>query len=276
MPGDLPARIDRAAIERIIQRATELQTGERDIGEGMSHEEVVALGKDVGIPERYLRQAILEEQGQVAAPAPTSLLDRAFGAALVSAQRVVTGTADEVQQRLRAYLEREEPLLLQREQPGRVTWEPIGGLQAALRSAAEALGSRKSSMLGNAALVTATITPLEPGYCHVYLTADLGKSRTGYIVGVATTGLVGAATSAVLAVLSPFVWVPLLPVPVVLGIGYLVASQFRPVAARAQLGLERVLDHLERGQVKPAHLLAPGVPGALGAILEEVRKALKP
>ena len=43
-------KIDRAALERIMQRAAELQTGERDIGEGLTPEEVLALGKEVGIP----------------------------------------------------------------------------------------------------------------------------------------------------------------------------------------------------------------------------------
>src|SRR2546428_4695536 len=59
MPGEL---IRREALERIIQRAAELQAGERDIGEGLTEAEGLALGQDVGIPTRYLRQALLEEQ----------------------------------------------------------------------------------------------------------------------------------------------------------------------------------------------------------------------
>ena len=45
-----PARIDRAALERIIQRAAELQTADRDIGEELTPEQVLALGREVGIP----------------------------------------------------------------------------------------------------------------------------------------------------------------------------------------------------------------------------------
>ena len=52
--------ISREALERIIQRAAELQAGERDIGDGLTKDEVLALGKDVGIPNRYLQQALLE------------------------------------------------------------------------------------------------------------------------------------------------------------------------------------------------------------------------
>ena len=59
MAGEL---ISREALDRIIQRAAELQTGERDIGEGLTETKLVALGNDVGIPARYLKQALLEER----------------------------------------------------------------------------------------------------------------------------------------------------------------------------------------------------------------------
>src|SRR3989442_14148144 len=73
MPGEL---ISREALERIIQRAAELQAAEHDIGEGLTKAELLALGQDVGIPERYLHQALLEEQTRAVveqrrgAPAP--------------------------------------------------------------------------------------------------------------------------------------------------------------------------------------------------------------
>ena len=47
MAGEL---ITREALDRIIQRAAELQTGERDIGDGLTEAEVVKLGGEVGIP----------------------------------------------------------------------------------------------------------------------------------------------------------------------------------------------------------------------------------
>lgn len=276
MPGDLPARIDRAAIERIIQRATELQTGERDISDGMSADEVVGLGKEVGIPERYLRQAILEEHGRVEAPAAHGLLDKTFGPATVAAQRVVAGTPDEVTQRLREYLDREEVLTIQRELPGRITWEPLRGIEAVLRRSTAAFGGRKALMLNNAQLVTATVTALEPGYCHVSLTADLRSTRQGFIIGVAATGFVGGSAAVVLGLLSPLMWLPAAPLVLAAGIGYIVKGQYRPAAERALLGVERALDHVERGKIKPSHQLGPGTPGVLGSILEEVRRTLKP
>ena len=59
MAGDL---IGREALDRIIKRAAELQAGAQDVGDGLSENEVLALGKDVGIPSRYLQQAMLEER----------------------------------------------------------------------------------------------------------------------------------------------------------------------------------------------------------------------
>ena len=41
MANGTPAPIDRAALERIIQRAAELQTSEREIGEGLTTDQVM-------------------------------------------------------------------------------------------------------------------------------------------------------------------------------------------------------------------------------------------
>jgi len=88
--ADLPARIDRAALERIIQRAAELQTGEHDLGDDLTEEQVLALGKEVGIPARHLQQALIEERVR-AEPAEARFLDRVIGKAAITADRVVMG-----------------------------------------------------------------------------------------------------------------------------------------------------------------------------------------
>src|SRR2546426_10841883 len=88
MAGEL---IRREALERIVQRAAELQAGEHDIGEGLTEAELLALGKDVGIPARYLRQALLEEQTRSLAVVPRGLWAWLTGASQLSAGRVVRG-----------------------------------------------------------------------------------------------------------------------------------------------------------------------------------------
>ena len=88
MPGEL---ISREALERIIRRAAELQAGERDIGEGLTKDELVALGQDVGIPSRYLQQALLEEQTRSVSGAERGPLAWLTGPSQLSAERVVPG-----------------------------------------------------------------------------------------------------------------------------------------------------------------------------------------
>ena len=274
MAGEL---ISREALDRIVQRAAELQTGTRDIGDNLSPDEVIKLGKEVGIPEGYLQQAMLEESTRVETPGKDGVWSRVIGPAMLGAQRVIQGEPEDIEAALLRYMEENELLAIQRQQAGRISWEPIGGFQAALRRSTAALGGGKRPfMLSRAGSVSATIVRLEPGYCNVVLTADLDKTRAGYTGGTLTMVGMSAAAAAAIAVMSPFILVALAPLPFGLGLGYLVARQYRPVAERAQLGLERVLDHLERGAVKPAHQLPPKSPGLLGNIAEEIRKALKP
>ncbi len=276
MPDNLPSRIDRAAIERIIQRATELQTGERDIADGLTPDEVVALGKDVGIPEQYLKRAMLEEHGRQDLPAPNGLLDHTLGSATVTSQRIVPGELAEVERALLGWMDSQELLTIQRQQPGRITWEPLRGMQAAIRKSSAAFGGRKSFMLTRAGLVSATVMALEPGFCHVSLTADLRATRGGFVGGMATVGTLGLVSAGVLLVMSPFWLVAVAPLPIVAAAEWAISRQFRPIAERTLLGLERALDHLERGEMKPSHALPPRSGGVVGALLDEVRKALNP
>lgn len=267
--SDLPSQIDRAAIERIIQRATELQTGERDIADGLSPDEVLALGKEVGIPDRYLRQAMLEEQGKTDLPAATGMLDRTLGPGVVSSQRVVRGEVDSIEMLLLRWMEEEELVEVQRRQVGRITWEPLRAGRATLRR----FTSRKPFMLSRASLIAATITSLEPGFCHVAMSADVRPARGEVIIGMAAVSGIGLAGTIVLGVMTPLVWVAAGPLPVAMGVAWAMSRRHRPVAERALLGLERALDHLERGSVKPSHLLPPKT-GGLATVLDEVRRVL--
>ncbi|HEX5004158.1 MAG TPA: hypothetical protein VFV65_02525 [Gemmatimonadales bacterium] len=272
---DLPARIDRAALDRIIQRAAELQTGERELGDEMTEDQVLALGRDVGIPARYLQQALIEERVRTA-PANARWLDRAVGRAAVSADRVVMGSADLQEHLLLEWMERTEHLMVQRQQSGRITWEQMGGIQAMLRMSAAALSGGARAMLDKAGVVSATITPLEAGYCHVQLTADLRANRGAFIGGGAALASVGLAATAVLAVLGAFPLVALLPFPAALAGGYAVTRAYASVAERTRLGLERALDQLERRATRPDKALPRDQPSMITSIVQEVRKALKP
>jgi hypothetical protein len=271
-----PARIDRAALERVIQRATELQTAEREMGDSLTSDELISLGREVGIPGRYLQQALLEERTRLGKVGAAGLFERVTGPGQISAQRVVRGDPQAVEAALLQWIEKNELLCVQRQQAGRITWEPIGGIQAAFRRSTAALGSGKRPfMLSRAATVSGTVVPLEAGYSHVALSADIRKVRNEYVgAGAALAGL-GVAGTTAMVVLGALLPVALLPLPFALGIGYGVLRRYGPAVARIQLGLERALDFLEQGAATPQHQLPDRNAGILGALADEVRKALK-
>ncbi len=271
-PGN---RIDRAALERIMQRAAELQAAEADVGEGLTPEEVLTLGREVGIPGRYLQQAMLEQATAIVAPAQAGVLGRVVGPSEITAHRVVVGDPDDAARALIQWFDANELLVVLRQQPGRVTFEPLGGMQAALRRGTAAFGGGKPKfMLARATLVTATFARLESGYCHISLSADLSKTRGAFIGGAFAGGSLGVAGALVVGVLSPFALVSAVPVLAGGAIGWYVLKRYMPLAERARLGLERALDYLERGGVKPGHQLPPRTGGLLEVIAGEVRKAL--
>jgi hypothetical protein len=271
----VPARVDRAALERILQRAAELQASERDIGEGLTPAEVLDLGKDVGIPSHYLQQAMLEDETRVTAPGATGFLDRTVGVAELSAVRVVRGEPEALERSLLEWVEKNELFVVQRHQPGRITWERMGGMQAAVRRGFSTFESRRAKfMLNRADLVRAAIVSLEPGYCHVTLSASLRTTRGAYVGAAIAHTSVGVAGAIVLTVLHAWALIPVLPVLVGGGIGYYTLRRYQPVTERTRLGLERALDDLEGAAGKAAHQLPPGGTGLLELLTGEVRRAI--
>jgi hypothetical protein len=271
-----PARIDRAALERIIHRAAELQTADRDIGEELTPEQVLALGREVGIPGRYLQQALLEERTRLIAVQPSGAWERIAGPAQVAAQRAVPGVAADIEAVLVEWMEEKELFCVQRQQPGRITWEPLGGIAAAFRRSTAALNRGSAAMmLARADTVTATVIALDPGRCHVTLAAEARKARAEFVGGgaaLAGAGMLGTGLMVVLGALLP---VALIPAPVAIGIGYGVARQYRSALFRIQLGLERALDQLEQGGAQVPRLRARRPVGLLGMLAEEIRRSLR-
>ncbi len=276
MSEGVPARVDREALERIIKRAAELQTAEREIGDTLTSDELLSLGREVGIPVRYLQQALLEERARAGQPSAPGILDRVAGPGQVAAQRVVSLDSELAEQGLIRWMERNELFCIQRHQSGRITWEPLSGFQAAIRRSAAALGAGKRPfMLSRAATVTAAILPLESGYSHVTLVADTRNVRNEYVASSTAVAGAGAAGTAIMVALGALLPVALIPLPVALGIGYTVFGRYKPAMARVQLGLERALDSLEDGRGRASYQLSERA-GLVGLLADELRRALKP
>ena len=98
-PHDLTRRVDRAALERVLARAAELQTGSgegSDPGDALTESQVVDLAKEVGLSPIHVRQALAEERTRVAVvPDDTGIAASVLGVGRVRASRVVPGTPRE-------------------------------------------------------------------------------------------------------------------------------------------------------------------------------------
>jgi hypothetical protein len=283
----LPARVDRATFDRVLQRAAELQAASRDIGDGLTEEEVLALGTEVGMSPQLLKQALLEERTRLAPPAPQGVLDSWVASAELRAERVVQGTEESIAKALTAWFDKYEHFVVQRAVLGRITYEPVDAFAGAMRKMKRMFdGTGAKPSQESTELLTALITPLEDGFCHVALVAELRKSRRSYVLGASALGVTGVAMTTGLLALVNFPAAELMamiPAAAGVGTGVITARAFRPIAARSQLGLERALDELERrpaltaGTVSPprGQAIAREVGQVVKEITREVRKALE-
>jgi hypothetical protein len=238
---DLPARLDRSALERVLARAAELQAAELDPGEYISESRLLEIAKEVGLAPHHMRQALAEERTRIALPEESGAIDRFAGAARVAATRVLTGTPAEVLSSLDTWMQREECLTMKRRFPERILWEEHRGFWMQLR---RGMGGRRY-VLARAHEVSATVVPVDERRSLVRLEADLSNVRTGRLAGAGASTAVGAVMGGGLLALGFFPLAAIAPVVVGAVAGYGVARSHRGVAVRAQLALEQVLDRLE-------------------------------
>src|SRR5438034_924788 len=242
------AEAERERRAKVINAAGDLQAAEHDIGEGLTKAELLALGQDVGIPERYLHQALLEEQTRAVVEQGRGALAWLAGPARLSAARIAPGDRAAILKALGAWMEDEELLQVKRRHADRTSWEPKVGAFASIE---RALGTKgKTYALARAAEVAGQVTQLEPGFCHVQLVANVANLRKARLSGAGVLAALAAAAVALgatvpIALISPILFVK----GAALGIAaILVARRHRPQNERIQVGLEQVLDRLERGE----------------------------
>lgn len=265
--GDL---IGREALERIIKRAAELQAGAQDVGDGLTQNEVLALGKDVGIPSRYLQQAMLEERTRAVVETRRGFWAWLTGPRTLSADRVVPGDRAAVERALTRWMEEEESLQVKRRYADRTSWEPKAGAFATIQRALGRKGRRFS--LANAEEVGGQVTQLEPGFCHVGLVADVRPGRARRLQGGSVVFTLGALSTAAFAVTLGFVAV--VPAIVLIPAAAAIARHHRVDNERVQIAMEQVLDRLERGEIRAEHALPGMEQNPFVRIADEVRKAL--
>lgn len=260
---DTNAPVTRGALERVLARAAELQAAGGDAldREAFTEEQLVELGREVGLAPEHLRQALAEERVRGEPTAPSAgLADYFFGTAQVTAQRVVRGTPAALMTSLAWWMQNEEWLRVVRQRPDRMVWEPRRDLLGGLR---RIFGGR-SHELHAASEIAGTVVAVDAERSVVALAADLGGARRSAVGQTVTATVFGAAVSGVLSILGFVPVVALAPV-VVAGAASYAGARRANARARQRTGaaLERVLDRLEQRRDEPA---PPSPPSLLRAI----------
>jgi hypothetical protein len=251
------AIVTRGALERVLARAAELQGAggeDGDSHETLTEAQVEELGREVGLSAQHIRQALAEERARVEPleMPGTGLAFQLFGADRVGAQRVVRGRSERVLATLDRWMQKEEWLLVVRQRPDRILWEPRRGLLGSIR---RMLGSR-DYVLSRADEIGATVVPVDDESTLVRLEATFTSLRRAMAGQTAAGAVVGGAGTGVAVLLNAMIPVAVIPVVGLSAIAYYSSRRTqRRAVQRASLVLEQVLDRLERGDASTPSLI---------------------
>lgn len=266
--------LPRAALQRVLERATSLQSEGGLDDDGVSESRIMEIAREVGIDPAHLRQALAEERARLPMQESDSgvVLD-ALGPATVSAQRVVPGTPAAVLAKLDAWMPRMESLSPLRRVGDRVSWEPrhdpLGNFFRAL-----GMGGRRFDLV-RLDQVVASVTAVDDGRSVVRFDAEAFAARraqrTSALLIFLVLALVGVGLSVPIAVLANTTAIvgPALAgvAAFVGGIGYAswraIRRGYRTMVDRTHLRLEQLLDELEAGGMQPPPSLARQVTALL-------------
>jgi len=267
MAGDsnLPSRpttagLDRGALERVLARAAELQVGSGEPEEVLTEDQILELGKEVGLSAQNLRQALAEERTRVALPPDEGGVSaKLLGGARVGASRTVPGQPRDVLEAIDQWMQRQECLQVKRQFSDRIVWEARRDLVGTVRRALNVGG--RGYALSRAHEVAATAVAVDAGRTLVRIDADLAPFRTSLARQSAGATALGVAAVPALIALHFAAAVAVAPA-VLVGAGafYIARGINARTANAAQLALEQLLDRLERGDV------TKGQPSLLSAL----------
>ncbi len=241
-------------LERVIQRAAELHFEETGApSEALGEEEILKIGRQVGLPTPHLRRALAEARAERMLPPPPPdplMVRRLLGSGGVRVGRVVPGEASGVREHLEAHFRERESLVEIRRRQGFSIWEPAGGIKAHVQRALDWEG--RGYPLVRAGRVELTVSGLEEGWSLVAVAADLRKVRRDHALAWSLSLLAGTAPLATFVALATPV-----PAGAALSVGFAGALMASAWGARAtlagqrdrlRLALEGLLDRLEAGE----------------------------
>ncbi len=254
LAGDL---LSSEQLQRVIQRAAELQTARESVPDRLDDAEVMRIGEEVGLEAQHVGRALLELRAEQLIPSvheDRTLSHRLWGPGHVQASRVVPGDTSAVQDQLDRYLRTAESLRPVRDRPGLSIWEPASDLGSQLKRSLDFGGHGYE--LANARRLEVAVQQLEPGRSLVTLSADLTNERAEHAtVGMVCLGLAGAGATVALVLAAGIPVLLAAPVAVSAGLAggsAAAARTFRSRRERVELVMHGLLDRLERGRNLPA------------------------
>ncbi|MEX1185941.1 MAG: hypothetical protein WEA80_05070 [Gemmatimonadaceae bacterium] len=250
--------LDRAALDRVLARAAEIQLAGAvgDTGEEISETQIIEIGKEVGLSPGVLRQALAEERTRVQLIEESGLVAKVAGPSYAAASRTVAGEPVRVLALVDSWMRDNECLQVQRRFGERIVWEPQRGLWSGIKRSVNVAG--RGYDLVRAASVAGTVSEVAPGRAHIRIDADMSQSRGARVRNATIIGGLGVVFAGVAALLgvaitaAPIFIVAGALVPL-LGFGsaaYATMESHRAVAGRVQLAIEQVLDRIEHGELR--------------------------
>jgi hypothetical protein len=249
--------ITRRDFEAVIRRAAELSASEADNeNESLSEDEVIRIASELGLPDRYVRQALFELP-QIEMNAGQGDY---FGDAVLTATRIVPGDPKKMLRRMEDYLSTREFLQVVRRRPDRSFLMPA---EDAISSLVRGLArpSRRYH-LARAKRVVLSVRPVDDDRSHVQIALDFSDQRRSALRGAWLGGTLGGIAIGTTAAI--FVGLADLPAAVTIagqiaafaaGFGGVAAAAFagtraafRRAIAGAKFELDGLLDRAEHGQ----------------------------
>ena len=166
-------------LDLIVRRAAAIQNKRGGPGsELLTEEEVIEIGRQVGLEPDHVRRAMAEVHAESLAPKRppgNRILDLIGGDSRVEVRRVVAGGPTVIQQQVEMLLRDREKLSALRRRPTRSVWEASGGIMDRLDRFMNFSG--KEYALAETRQVELAVAETEPGWSLVTLAADFANKR---------------------------------------------------------------------------------------------------
>lgn len=250
-PSDPPhssGNLSAQQFEEVIRRAVELQADRSSrLDEGLSEEEVVRVGQELGLAPATVRRAMAEVRSGLAVE--EGLLVTLAGPRTVHASRMVHRPAARVAADLEHYLREREFMLAERRFQDRTRFVRDSSFGAGLARLARGL-ARAPHRPVDVKQLDVSISAVDADSCLLELSVDLAGTRGGLAGGV-IGGSGGAATAWAAAAWATALPDPLmlLGVPVLAGAWIGTRAIFSKVRRSVQEKLESLLDQVEHDKL---------------------------